>query len=71
VSNNGDFLDLPPVYSTVLSTNEFSFDLTNSRDFMLPDHYEPELVAELAKLIGVRLRDQVVQGYAAQEEAKL
>ena len=71
VSNNGDFLDLPPVYSTVLSTNEFSFDLTNSRDFMLPDHYEPELVAEMAKLIGVRLRDQVVQGYAAQEEAKL
>jgi len=67
---NNEFSDLPPVYSTVLAANEFSFDLFNSRDFMLPDHYEPELVAEIAKLIGVRLRDQVVQGYAAQEEAK-
>ena len=36
----------------------------------LESAYVLELVAEMAKLIGVRLRDQVVQGYAAQEEAK-
>ena len=36
---------------------------------MLPSHYLTELVMEIAKLIGVRLRDPNIVGFAAQEEA--
>lgn len=39
------------------------------RDFMLPDHCIPELVSELAKLLGVRLRDPNIQAFASREEA--
>tara|TARA_R110000765_G_scaffold372382_1_gene462787 strand:- start:12 stop:317 length:306 start_codon:yes stop_codon:yes gene_type:complete len=39
------------------------------RDFMLPDHCVPELVSEMAKLLGVRLRDPNVQAFASREEA--
>ena len=36
---------------------------------MLPDHCIPELVSEIAKLLGVRLRDPNVQAFASREEA--
>lgn len=45
------------------------FNAQNSRDFMLPPHYLTEVVMEMAKLIGVRLRDQQVSAFAIQEEA--
>tara|TARA_R110000851_G_scaffold79067_1_gene174232 strand:+ start:2297 stop:3028 length:732 start_codon:yes stop_codon:yes gene_type:complete len=38
------------------------------RDFMLPDHCVPELVSEMAKLLGVRLRDPNIQSFASREE---
>ena len=40
-----------------------------SKDFMIPDEYEPELIAEMAKLLGVRLRDMSLRQYGVQEEA--
>ena len=40
-----------------------------SKDFMIPDEYEPELIAEMAKLLGVRLRDMNLKQYGVQEEA--
>ena len=40
-----------------------------SRDFMIPGEYEPELIAEMAKLLGVRLRDMSLRQYGVQEEA--
>jgi hypothetical protein len=46
-----------------------AFDALNSRNFMLPPHYLTEVVMEMAKLIGVRLRDQQVSAFAIQEEA--
>lgn len=46
-----------------------AFNGVNSRDFMLPPHYLTEVVMEMAKLIGVRLRDQNVSVFATQEEA--
>jgi len=46
-----------------------TFNGANSRDFMLPPHYLTEVVVEMAKLIGVRLRDQQVSVFATQEEA--
>jgi len=41
-----------------------------SIDFELPDHYVPELVSELAKLIGINLRDKDVYTYGQSEEIK-
>ncbi len=40
------------------------FDSQNSYDFELPDHYVNDLVVEIAGMIGVNLRDSLVQGYA-------
>jgi hypothetical protein len=42
---------------------------SNCRDFMLPPHYLTEVVMEMAKLLGVRLRDPNIQTFASQEEA--
>ena len=39
-----------------------------SKDFMIPDEYEPELIAEMSKLLGVRLRDMNLKQYGVQEE---
>ena len=51
---------------TVVAGKEV-FDATNSVDFELPEHYFAELVVEVAKLIGVNLRDTDVYTYAKQE----
>ena len=42
-------------------------DMTNSIDFELPDHYLTELVGEIARMIGVRLRDDVLTQYGVAE----
>lgn len=44
-------------------------DPINSRDFMIPVEFLPELVFELCELTGVRLRDQNLQGFGARKEA--
>ena len=54
VSFDGDDLEMPT---------------SNCRDFMLPPHYLTEVVMEMAKLLGVRLRDPNIQTFALQEEA--
>ena len=63
----------PPYYDfNVVSFNGSdveAFDSLNSRNFMLPPHCLTEVVMEMAKLIGVRLRDQNVSVFATQEEA--
>jgi len=51
---------------TVVAGKEV-YDATNSVDFELPEHYFAELVVEIAKLIGVNLRDTDVYAYANQE----
>lgn len=63
----------PPTYAFIASAFggdevEF-FNSANSRDFHLPPHYLTEVVMEMAKLIGVRLRDPNVTSFATQEEA--
>jgi hypothetical protein len=62
---------LPPNYAVYLNpVNQVEVpDATTMRDFMLPDHCIPELVSEMAKLLGVRLRDPNVQAFASREEA--
>jgi len=69
INQMGDTIDLPPAYASVLIGNSEQFNANSSYNFMLPPHYTTELVMEMAKLIGVRLRDPNLTGFAAQEEA--
>jgi hypothetical protein len=39
----------------------------DSRDFDLPEHYIGEVVAEIVKMIGVRLRDNALATYGLQQ----
>ena len=65
-----DELPLQPAYNAFEQFDgSLIFNPVGSRDFMLPDHCVPELVNEMAKLLGVRLRDQSVQATATREEA--
>ena len=71
--SNGDISADPPYYdfNVVDYTGESLelFDAAGSRNFMLPPHYLNEIVMEIAKLIGIRLRDQQVSVFSTQEEA--
>ena len=44
-----------------------TFDTLNSVDFDIPEDYASEAVYEIAKLLGVRLRDQSIQAFGTQE----
>ena len=71
--SNGAISADPPYYdfNVVNYTGETLelFDAANSRNFMLPPHCLNEVVMEMAKLIGIRLRDQQVSVFSTQEEA--
>lgn len=43
-------------------------DLANCRHFELPEHYKNEVMMEIAKMIGIRLRDNYLTSIASQEE---
>ena len=45
------------------------FNASTTRDFMIPDDFEPELLAEMCKMLGVRLRDVNLLQFGAREEA--
>jgi hypothetical protein len=72
-NSNGTISINPPFYdfNVVNYTGEEVelFNVQNSRNFMLPPHCLTEVVMEIAKLIGIRLRDQQVSAFAIQEEA--
>lgn len=55
-------------YTVVSAVN--TYNASTSVDFELPDHYVPELVTEMAMLIGINLRDKDVFTYASQEDIK-
>ena len=59
---------VPPLYSVTQISDGFAIeDIINSIDFELPDHYLTELVGEIARMIGVRLRDDVLMQYGVAE----
>ena len=62
-------MNLPPVYSMNIINNVEIYDSFSSRDFDLPPAYESELVSELAKMVGLNLRDNDVQQYAQEKTA--
>lgn len=51
----------------VLGPNESTFNVASSVDFDLPEDYLSAVVAEVAKLLGVRLRDQNIQVFGEKE----
>jgi len=56
----------PPTFGYITSTNVEIYNPATSFDFELPDQYVPELVIEIAKMVGVNLRDSEVYAYASQ-----
>lgn len=62
---------LSPRYNaTNLGASNEVFNPTTSVDFELPDHYVPQLVTQIGKMIGLNLRDQDVVAYTNGEEQK-
>jgi hypothetical protein len=59
-----------PSFGFNTSNGVHVYNAATSVDFELPDHYVPELVIELAMLIGINLRDKDVFTYASQEDIK-
>jgi len=58
-----------PVYIEMqMGANIMMPDMLNSRHFELPDHYKNELIVEIAKMIGIRLRDSYLSSFAISEE---
>lgn len=55
------------VDGTVDADGFFLPDSLNCRNFDLPSKYIGEVIAEICKLVGVRLRDQVLSSYSAAE----
>ena len=59
-------VSMPRFGYTVVAGKEL-YSATNSVDFELPEHYFADIVVEIAKLIGVNLRDTDVYAYASQQ----
>jgi len=57
----------PIVSPQLVAGPNSTFNSASSVDFDLPEDYTAEVVAELAKLLGVRLRDQNIKVYGDQE----
>tara|TARA_E500000305_G_scaffold45832_2_gene35650 strand:+ start:3375 stop:4136 length:762 start_codon:yes stop_codon:yes gene_type:complete len=69
INAEGESTDALPIYNEIVIQNASFFNPTASLNFMLPSNYVTELVMEIAKLVGVNLRDPNVVGFATQEEA--
>ena len=62
---------ITPSYQVFLSGSNSKVELFNpsaSQDFELPYHYEQDLVYEIAKMIGVNIRDQQVEVFGRNED---
>jgi hypothetical protein len=57
-----------PRFGYTVAAGKEVYSSTNSVDFELPEHYFADLVVEIAKLVGVNLRDQDVYAYAQGEQ---
>jgi hypothetical protein len=51
-------------------SNKEVFDATTSVDFELPEHFTPNLVMEIAKMIGINIKDSDMFTYASSEQTK-
>lgn len=73
-SNAGyEDLNRMPSYAAInvnQSTGYVIQDVANSRNFDLPEHYKTDLIYEMSKLIGIRLRDAFVSNQMNIEDSK-
>jgi len=60
-----------PRYATTAVSGVDTFDSASSRDFDLPEYFQDVLVAEIAQMAGVNMRDQFVQGYGSASETEI
>ncbi len=69
VNNNVDFDSMPVFANLGGGPNNVNFpDIVNCRHFELPEHYKNELIIEIAKMIGIRLRDSFLSSFSIAEE---
>ena len=59
-----------PKFGFTTSNGKEAYNASTSVDFELPEHYTSELVFEIAKLVGVNLRDPNVYNYGNVESQK-
>lgn len=59
-----------PKFGFTTNNNKETYDVTTSVDFELPEHYTPEIIEEMARLIGVNLRDSNIFTYAETQSQK-
>jgi len=59
-----------PKFGFTVTNNKEVYTASTSVDFELPEHYIPELVEEMARLIGVNLRDASIYNYAEGQKQK-
>lgn len=59
-----------PKFGFTTLNNKETYDASTSVDFELPEHYIPEIVEEMARLIGINLRDTNIYTYAEQQSQK-
>jgi|DEB0MinimDraft_6_1074348.scaffolds.fasta_scaffold02559_2 hypothetical protein len=70
LATNGTRTSLTPRFGYTVDNGVEGYSASLSIDFELPDHYEAELIMEMAKLIGVNLRDADVFNYATSEQQR-
>ena len=56
-----------PKFGFTVNNNKETYSASTSVDFELPEHYTPQIVEEMARLIGVNLRDANVYNYGQQK----
>jgi hypothetical protein len=70
LATSGERTAATPKFGYTVVSGVESYSAANSVDFELPDHYEAELVVEMARLIGVNLKDAEVSNYAVSEQQR-
>ena len=70
LATNGSKTIANPRFGYTVTSGKEIYSAASSIDFELPDHYVPQLVSELAKMIGVNLSDADIYNYGNQEQSK-
>lgn len=65
IDSNGDRTQTMPTYAYTTINSLDTYDSDNSVDFELPEYYLPYLLIEMARMVGLNLRDTDLQRYAA------
>tara|TARA_R110002167_G_scaffold14999_2_gene60366 strand:- start:4259 stop:4972 length:714 start_codon:yes stop_codon:yes gene_type:complete len=68
VPTSGVKSSIQPRFGYTVVAGQEQYSAANSIDFELPEYYFAELVIEMAKLIGVNLRDKDVYAFSVNEE---